>query len=91
MDWLADCRCLRMRNSTEKPAFEKSASQPPHPAPDGPVEIPLAPPDIADGMVTGSEPERASERPHRPAGPSDDEIAEQSKEAGPQSEVGKDR
>lgn len=55
------------------------------------MDIPLAPSDDADGMVTGSEPERASERPHRPAGPTDDEIAQQSEEAGPQSEVGEDR
>lgn len=82
-----------MRNSMDNPAIEKSASQPQHPAPamEGPVEIPLALPDDANGMVTGSEPERASERPHRPAGRSDDEIAEQSNEAGPQSEVGEDR
>lgn len=82
-----------MRNSTERPANDNSTSQPSHPAPstEGPVDIPLAPSDDADGMVTGSEPERASERPHRPAGPTDDEIAQQSEEAGPQSEVGEDR
>lgn len=82
-----------MRNSTQKPAHENSTSPRPQPAPatEGPVDIPLPPPDDADGMVTGSEPERASERPHRPAGPSDEAIAEQSEEAGPQSEVGEDR
>lgn len=55
------------------------------------MDVPLAPPDEDDGMVTGSEPERASERPHRPAGPCDDEIARQSTVAGPQTEVGEDR
>jgi hypothetical protein len=82
-----------MTNPTAQPEHQKATTKEPHPAPttEGPVDVPLAAPDEAGEMVTGDESVRASERPHRPDGPSEDELSKQSTEAGPQSEVGDDR